>query len=62
VLTDQADITSGPLAAIAGINLDYAGYGIVGLFFLSWLVALLVWRYGRIEEKWSANLVTADSD
>ncbi|WP_443078536.1 HoxN/HupN/NixA family nickel/cobalt transporter [Streptomyces sp. NBC_01497] len=62
VLADQANITSGPLAAIAGINLDYAGYGIVGLFFVSWLVALLVWRYGRIEEKWSADLVTADSD
>ncbi|GHH73196.1 nickel/cobalt efflux system [Streptomyces sulfonofaciens] len=56
VLTDQANITSGPLAAIAAVNLDYAGYGIVALFFLSWLVALLVWRYGRIEEKWSANL------
>ncbi|MCA1217513.1 HoxN/HupN/NixA family nickel/cobalt transporter [Streptomyces sp. 8L] len=62
VLTDQANITSGPLAAIASINLDYAGYGIVGLFFLSWLVALLVWRYGRIEEKWSAGLVAADGD
>jgi high-affinity nickel-transport protein len=58
VLTDQAHITSGPLAAIAGINLDYAGYGIVGLFFVSWLIALLVWRFGRIEEKWSENLAS----
>ena len=30
VLADQANITSGPLAAIADIPLDYAGYGIVG--------------------------------
>jgi high-affinity nickel-transport protein len=56
VLADQADITSGPLATIAGIDLDYAGYGIVGLFFVSWLIAMAVWRYGRIEERWSANL------
>jgi high-affinity nickel-transport protein len=56
VVTDQANITSGPLAAIAGINLDYAGSGIVGLFFVSWLIAILVWRFGHIEEKWSANL------
>ncbi|GAA3758858.1 HoxN/HupN/NixA family nickel/cobalt transporter [Streptomyces tremellae] len=64
VLTDQANITSGPLAAIADINLDYAGYGIVGLFFLSWLVALLVWRWGRFEERWSTNLAprTVDGD
>ncbi|GHJ41340.1 HoxN/HupN/NixA family nickel/cobalt transporter [Streptomyces sp. TS71-3] len=58
VLTDQANITSGPLAAIADINLDYAGYGIVGLFFASWLIALLVWHFGRIEEKWSADLTS----
>ena len=56
VIADQANITGGPIGWIAGINLDYAGYGIVGLFFLSWLIALAVWRYGRIEEKWSANL------
>jgi high-affinity nickel-transport protein len=56
VLADQANITSGPIAAIADIPLDYAGYGIVGLFVLSWIVALLVWRFGRIEQRWSANL------
>jgi high-affinity nickel-transport protein len=56
VLADQADITTGPLAAIAGIPLDYAGYGIVALFFLSWIIALAVWRFGNIEERWSANL------
>ncbi len=30
VLANQADITSGPISVIAGIPLDYAGYGIVG--------------------------------
>jgi nickel/cobalt transporter (NiCoT) family protein len=62
VLADQAKITSGPLAAIADIPLDYAGYGIVGLFFLSWLVALAIWRFGRIEDKWSANLLPRQSE
>ena len=59
VLADQAGITSGPIAAIANIPLDYAGYGIVALFFGSWIVALLVWRFGRIEQRWSANLAPA---
>jgi high-affinity nickel-transport protein len=59
VLADQANITSGPVAAIAAIPLDYAGYGIVGLFFVAWILAIAVWRYGRIEEKWSANLAVA---
>ncbi|HEY4004014.1 MAG TPA: HoxN/HupN/NixA family nickel/cobalt transporter, partial [Pseudonocardia sp.] len=59
VLTDQAGIQSGPLAAIADIPLDYAGYGIVALFIVAWLGALAVWRFGRIEEKWSAKLATS---
>jgi high-affinity nickel-transport protein len=62
VLADQANITTGPIAAIADINLDYAGYAIVGLFFLAWILALLVWRYGRIEQKWSTSLAGTPPD
>jgi high-affinity nickel-transport protein len=54
VIADRADITSGPLAEIASIPLDYAGYAIVGLFVAAWVIALAVWKLGRIEERWSA--------
>jgi high-affinity nickel-transport protein len=53
VLAHQFGITTGPLAAIAGVDLDYAGYSIVGLFLLVWLTALAVWRFGRIEQRWA---------
>jgi high-affinity nickel-transport protein len=56
VLADQANITGGPIGWVARINLDYAGYGIVGLFVLSWAIALAIWRFGNIEQRWSANL------
>jgi high-affinity nickel-transport protein len=56
VIADQAKITGGPLRVVADIPLDYAGYAIVALFLVSWLVAAAVWRLGRIEERWSANL------
>jgi high-affinity nickel-transport protein len=56
VLADRLKIESGPLAAIAHINLDFVGYGIVALFVGSWLLAIAVWRFGRIEERWSRNL------
>ncbi|MGI8868394.1 MAG: HoxN/HupN/NixA family nickel/cobalt transporter [Mycobacteriales bacterium] len=62
VLADQAKITTGPISAIASIPLDYAGYGILGLFFVSWATALAVWRWGRIEEKWSAHLASERTD
>jgi high-affinity nickel-transport protein len=41
---------------LVGFGLDYAGYAIAGLFALTWAVALAVWRFGRIEERWSARL------
>ncbi|MEV6873640.1 HoxN/HupN/NixA family nickel/cobalt transporter [Amycolatopsis sp. NPDC051128] len=56
ILAGKLAITSGPLAAIASVNLDYVGFGIAGLFVLTWVIALAVWRFGRIEEKWSAKL------
>jgi high-affinity nickel-transport protein len=56
VLADRLSITSGPLASLAHVNLDYAGYAIVGLFVLAWVIALSVWHFGRIEERWSADI------
>ena len=56
VLADRLDIQAGPLAAIANVDLNYVGYIIVGLFVASWLVALGLWRFGRIEQRWSTNL------
>ena len=56
ILTEKAGITSGPLAAIANLNLDLVGYTIVTLFVITWVLAVIIWKYGRIEEKWSASL------
>lgn len=55
VLAERLGIESGPLAVIAGVNLDFVGYAIVALFVVSWLVALAIWRFGNIEERWSRN-------
>jgi nickel/cobalt transporter (NiCoT) family protein len=56
VVAQEADISSGPVATVADIPLDYAGYAIVGLFVLAWTLALLVWRLGHIEDRWTAEL------
>ncbi|WP_330476011.1 HoxN/HupN/NixA family nickel/cobalt transporter [Terrabacter sp. C0L_2] len=57
VLTDRLGVTSGPLAWVGGIDLGNVGFWVVGLFVVTWLVAVAVWRFGRIEERWSAALV-----
>ena len=40
-------------------NINTAGFVIVGMFVLTWLAALLIWRFGRIEERWTAGLQSA---
>jgi high-affinity nickel-transport protein len=44
---------------MARFNINTAGFVIVGMFIATWLAALLIWRYGRIEEKWSATVPPA---
>ena len=55
LLVDRLGIRSGPLAAIAGLDLNSVGYAIVGLFALTWIVAGLVWHFGRIEQRWTPD-------
>ncbi len=57
IATDRLGITTGPLATISSLNLNIVGYAIVGVFVVTWLVALAVWRLCRIEEKWTAGLL-----
>lgn len=53
LLASRLGATSGPLAAIGGADLGSVGYVVVGLFVVTWLTAALVWRLGRIEERWT---------
>jgi nickel/cobalt transporter (NiCoT) family protein len=43
-------------SAMANFNINVAGFVIVGMFVVTWAGALLIWRIGHIEEKWSARL------
>jgi high-affinity nickel-transport protein len=46
---------------MAGFNINTAGFVIVGMFVLTWIVALAIWRIGNVEEKWSAKLKVAET-
>ncbi len=56
LLADQFGWSGGLWTWVGGVDLNVIGFAIVGMFVLTWVVALLVWRFGRIEEKWSAQL------
>jgi high-affinity nickel-transport protein len=60
VLVDRLSLTGQPWVFVGGLDLNYVGYAIFAMFVATWLVAALVWRFGRIEERWSAGLTPAE--
>src|SRR5664280_1460110 len=56
ILTEKLGITTGILASIGSVDLNGVGYWIVSLFVATWAVALAVWRFGRIEQRWESRL------
>ncbi|MCV7040255.1 nickel transporter [Mycolicibacterium moriokaense] len=52
LLVERLGVESGPIAAIGSANLESVGFMIVGLFVAAWLIALAVWRFGQVEERW----------
>ncbi len=53
--------TSGFWGFMYNFNINTAGFVIVGMFIVTWIAAILIWKYARIEERWSARLQTVDS-
>jgi high-affinity nickel-transport protein len=41
---------------VANVDLGTIGYLIVGLFVVTWVVAYVIWRVGRFEERWPVAL------
>jgi len=53
VLADRLGLRGGVWAAAGRVDLNVVGYAIVGLFVVTWAGAVLVWRVGRIEDRWA---------
>jgi high-affinity nickel-transport protein len=44
---------SGPFwSTLESFDINKAGFVIVGMFVVTWIVALAIWRFGHIEERW----------
>jgi high-affinity nickel-transport protein len=41
---------------IAAVDLNTIGFVIVAVFVLTWTAAVAIWHFGRVEERWSANV------
>jgi high-affinity nickel-transport protein len=56
VFADKLNLSGGIWGFVSHLDLNVVGYFIVGLFVLTWALAVAVWHFGRIEDRWSARL------
>jgi high-affinity nickel-transport protein len=54
LIAQQTHLSGGFWGFMQDFNINTAGFVIVGMFVLTWLVALAIWHFGRIEQKWEA--------
>jgi high-affinity nickel-transport protein len=54
LLGAELNLTGGFWSFMGNFDLNKAGFVIVGIFVLTWAVALSIWHFGHIEQKWEA--------
>ena len=57
VAAAKLGLDTGFWAFLGRLDFGMLGYGIVGLFVLTWAVSAVVWKTRRIEERWNAYVV-----
>jgi high-affinity nickel-transport protein len=55
LLAQDSDLNGSFWAFLENFNINTAGLFVVGVFVLTWIVALAVWHFGRIEQKWDTT-------
>ena len=61
LLAQDTDLTGSGWSWIANFDINKAGFVIVGVFVLTWVIALSVWRFGKIEQKWDLAAAKANA-
>lgn len=56
IFVERLDITSGFIGWLGNLDLGDLGFVIVGLFVVTWAVAIAVWRFTDMETRWERDL------
>ncbi len=55
VIANQLNLNGGFWSYAKNFNINRAGFIIVAMFVAVWALALLLWRFGKVEERWHAK-------
>jgi len=59
LIGQQLNLAGGFWTFLGNFNINKAGFVIAGIFVVTWAVALSVWHFGKIEQKWDTAKVAA---
>jgi nickel/cobalt transporter (NiCoT) family protein len=59
LLGQEAGLSGGFWDFMGNFDINTAGFVIVGAFVVTWAVALSIWHFGKLEQKWEAHTATA---
>ena len=55
LLAQDSNLNGSFWSFMENFNINTAGFVIVGVFVVTWIVALCIWHFGRIEQKWESG-------
>ena len=61
LIAQEANLSGPVLGFLQNFNINRAGFIIVGIFVVTWIVALAIWHFGEIERKWELQAAEADA-
>ncbi len=61
LISSELDLSGSFWNWFENVDLDLLGFVIVAMFIATWVIAYLIWRLGRIEERWSTHLEDSGS-
>ena len=57
----EYNLSGGFWAFMANFDINKAGFVIVGMFVATWVIALAIWHFGKIEQKWDLAAAKANA-
>jgi nickel/cobalt transporter (NiCoT) family protein len=61
LIGQEYNLTGGFWTFMGNFDINKAGFVIVGVFVLTWAVALSIWRFGKIEQRWDLAAAKAST-
>jgi high-affinity nickel-transport protein len=62
LIGSEYNLGGGFWSFMGNFDINKAGFVIVGIFVVTWVAALAVWRFGKIEQKWDARQAVTVAD